>query len=148
MVVAIHLLKAHPTLTIPDLLLHFGCFDLSLLPSVRVYTKPLMLNREFMEQFAGAAVPSKDFKNPAVSPYYQDLTTFRGRLPKALFTCGTDDPLLDDTAAMGVKWLMAGGAAIVKIYPGAAHGFIAFDLDVSVQAMDDTKTFMADCLAI
>ena len=100
-----------------------------------------------MEQFVLAAVPSKDFKNPSVSPYYEDLSPFRGRLPKALFTCGTDDPLLDDTATMGVKWLMAGGEVIVKIYPGAAHGFIAFDLEVSREATEDTKTFMRDVLA-
>lgn len=64
-------------------------------------------------------------KDPKISPFYEDLEAFRGRLPKALFTCGTADPLLDDTVLMGVKWLMAGGEAVVKIYEGAPHAFIA-----------------------
>jgi acetyl esterase/lipase len=47
-------------------------------------------------------------------------------LPPAIFLCGTEDPLLDDTLLMGIKWQMTGSQAIVKIYPGAPHGFIAF----------------------
>jgi acetyl esterase/lipase len=40
------------------------------------------------------------------------------KLPPAFFTCGTDDPLLDDSVLFSTKWLMAGGQAILRIYPG------------------------------
>ena len=48
-------------------------------------------------------------------------------LPRALFTIGTEDPLLDDSVLMCAKWLMAGGEGILKVYSGAAHGFSTFD---------------------
>jgi acetyl esterase/lipase len=113
----------------PDLLLHFGCFDLSLTPSMIAYTRPLTLNHEMMQNFINVYAPADKLKHPTVSPYYEDLTPFRGRLPSTLFTVGTEDPLLDDSTTMGLKWMMAGGEAIVKVYPGAAHGFISFPAD-------------------
>ena len=84
--------------------------------------------------------------SPSVSPYYADFGKYRGRLPSALFTCGTEDPLLDDSVMMATKWLMAGGDAILKIYPGAPHGFIGFIglLDEAGQALQDTKTFLQE----
>jgi len=61
-------------------------------------------------------------RHPSVSPLYADLEPLRGKLPPALFTCGTEDCLLDDTMFMSTKWLMAGGEAFVKFIPGAPHG--------------------------
>lgn len=89
-------------------------------------------------------------KSPSVSPFYEDLTKFRGRLPSALFTCGTVDPLLEDTMFMGTKWLMSGGEAVVKIYTGAAHGFIAFPHEMLKEAgmcLLDTKAFIQERVA-
>ncbi len=86
-------------------------------------------------------------KDPKVSPFYEDLEPFRGRLPAALFTCGTADCLLDDSVMMGTKWLMAGGQAVIKIYEGAPHGFIGFKPDEEPQAgkvLQDTRTFIQD----
>jgi acetyl esterase/lipase len=87
-------------------------------------------------------------KHPSISPYFENLEKYRGRLPSALFTCGTEDPLLDDSVAMATKWLMAGGEAILKIYPGAPHGFIAFvgQLKEAEEALEDTQTYIRDCL--
>jgi acetyl esterase/lipase len=90
-----------------------------------------------------------DNKHPSISPYYEDLSTFRGKLPSALFTCGTDDPLLDDTINMGTKWAISGAESIVKVYPGAAHGFIGFPRDqlpIAGIAVDDTKEYIRDRL--
>lgn len=86
--------------------------------------------------------------DPSVSPYYENLKKYRGRLPPALFTCGTEDPLLDDSVMMATKWMMAGAEAILKIYPGAPHGFIGFVgmLDEAGQALEDTKTFIREQL--
>jgi acetyl esterase/lipase len=135
------------------LLLHFGTYDLSLLPAARNYNKPLILNRVLMEKFTEAFVPgmsSDEIKHPSVSPYYEDLEPFRGQLPSALFTCGTDDPLLDDSVNMGTKWMMFGGDAIVKIYPGCPHTFIRFPaniLEEAGKALMDTKTYIQACMA-
>jgi acetyl esterase/lipase len=70
-------------------------------------------------------------KNPCVSPLYENLQALiaassTGSLPPALFLRATEDPLLDNTMLMSSKWSIAGGEAIVKIYPGATHGFTAF----------------------
>ena len=106
-----------------------------------------------MEEFENVFVPGmslEEKKNPAVSPYYEDLTPFRGKLPSALFTCGTEDPLLDDSTAMATKWMVSGGEAIIKIYPGACHGFIGFPpqmLKEAENALEDTKTYIKQCMA-
>lgn len=70
-------------------------------------------------------------------------------MPKALFTCGTEDSLLDDSVMMGTKWQMAGAEAVVKIYEGACHAFIGFPPSVSEEAgraLADTKTFIEEVM--
>lgn len=126
---------------------------MTLLPKARNPFKFAILDREIIEHFEDAFLPGMALerrKDPSVSPYYEDLEKFRGRLPSALFTCGTEDPLLDDSVAMGTKWLIGGGEAIVKIYPGAPHGFFRFPPSVlkeAGEALDDTKTYILECLA-
>jgi acetyl esterase/lipase len=152
-----HLLKTHPTSSplLPGggLILHFGCFDVSMLPSAFHFTKPLIINRPIIEQFGDAFLPNtttEQRKDPNISPYYENLEVLRGRLPSALFTCGTEDPLIDDTMVMGVKWLMSGGEAIVKIFQGAPHGFIGFPLGALKEvgeAMEDCKVFIQERMA-
>ena len=116
-----------------------------------MYTKPLILNSDIMAHFITAFLSTSSLspKYPSISPYYEDLAPFYGKLPPALFTCGTDDPLLDDTLSMGVKWNVSGGNGVIKIYPGAAHGFIGFareQMGIAGEAMDDTVEFIKDCL--
>ena len=144
-----HLLKTHhtssPLLPGGGLLLHFGCYDISMLPSAFHFSKPLIINRPIIEQFGDAFQPNtttEQRKDPNISPYYENLEVFRGRLPSALFTCGTEDPLIDDTMVMSVKWLMSGGEAIVRIFQGAPHGFIGFPAGVlkdAGEAMEDWR---------
>ncbi|KAG0652327.1 Carboxylesterase [Hyphodiscus hymeniophilus] len=153
LVTTFYLLKAHPALKLSGLLLHFGCYDMTLLPNSRNYRKTLVLDRKIMEEFIKSFLPGKsleEMKDPSISPYYEDLTPFRGKLPTALFTCGTDDPLLDDSVNMAIKWMVSGGEAIIKIYPGACHGFIGFppdQLEEAGKALEDTKTFIKQCMA-
>jgi acetyl esterase/lipase len=107
-----------------------------------------------MEEFGNAFLPGMTLdqkKDPAISPFYEDLEPFRGRLPSALFTCGTEDPLLDDSIAMATKWMIVGGDGIIKIYPGACHGFIGFSADLLAEAgkaLEDTKTYIQQCMAM
>ncbi len=70
-------------------------------------------------------------------------------LPRALFTIGTEDPLLDDSVFMAAKWQMCGGDGILKVYSGAPHGFTGFDekaLPAAGQGMRDLEAFLNDCL--
>jgi acetyl esterase/lipase len=41
-----------------------------------------------------------------------------------LFSCGTLDPLLDDTLFMACRWKAAGSPVRLAIYPGAPHEFL------------------------
>lgn len=131
-VTAFHLLRARPNHGLAGLVLPFGQFDLTLnLPSVARFERPLVINREALARFAEAYTPGmtvEERRNPLVSPLYEDVANSfgRGTLPPALFLCGTEDPLLDDTLLMGTKWLASGSEAVVKIWPGAPHGFTAF----------------------
>ena len=66
-------------------------------------------------------------------------------MPPALFTVGTDDPLLDDTLFMSTKWMVTGADTIVKIYEGAEHGFTAFTVEGDEnahKAMEEIKEWL------
>ncbi|OJD12970.1 hypothetical protein AJ78_06518 [Emergomyces pasteurianus Ep9510] len=132
------------------LILHYGCFSLSWTPGVYSFARRvpgLVLDLKTMNAFRDAFLPGwsqATLENPDVSPLYADLASLRGKLPPALFTCGTEDYLLDDTLYMSMRWLAAGGSVDVKIIPGAPHGFISFPRTTvgsgtaeGRQAMDD-----------
>ena len=103
-----------------------------------------------MSAFREALLPgwtALQWKDPAVSPLFQDLTGMK--LPVALFTCGTEDTLLDDTMMMGVKWIMSGSEAIVKLFAGAPHGFTLFPGDMmppSAECREVVKAFFKEKL--
>ena len=97
----------------------YGAFDLSETPSQtqapQQYIVPLPTMRWFYDHY----VPTEDRKDPDVSPSYARLHD----MPPALFTVGTLDPLLDDTLWMYSRWLAAGNAGELAVYPGGVHGF-------------------------
>jgi acetyl esterase/lipase len=87
------------------------------------------------------------------------------KVPPAIFTCGTLDPLLDDSVLMTTKWTMSGAEAVLKLYPGkriyshpirrgvqlmilcigAPHGFVFFPVGGTPEtqkALDDIKMFL------
>ena len=108
--------------------LSYGCYDLSLTPSVRALdpTRPLVLGYEDAARFidtylSGMSMEAR--RTPEISPMYNNLAD----LGSALFIVGTEDGLIDDTVLMSVKWQLAGGEAIVKFVAGACHGFMTFD---------------------
>ena len=138
---ALHLLKTRPSHHLSGLVLHYGAFDLSNLPSVQNFHTELILSTEIMQHFYDAFLPGvtgEQRKSPEVSPFYADLTGLK--LPPALFTCGTADPLLDDSIMMGIKWQAAGAEAIVKLYPGAPHAFNGFPPDKVPAAKECNET--------
>ena len=128
-----HLLRSRPTHRLAGVVLPYGYFDLTHnLPKAASFTTPLVINLDALERFSGAYMPGKSIeekRHHLVSPLYEDmqkLVSANKSLPPAIFLCGTEDPLLDDTLLMSMKWMITGSEAIVKIYPGAPHGFTAF----------------------
>ena len=134
------------------LVLHFGCYDLTGTPSSLAFKKrvPLVLEYSIILEFLKAFLPEtsmEERRHPSISPMYADLT--KVRLPAALFTCGTEDCLLDDTVFMSAKWMASGGEALVKILPGAPHGYTAFhpdQLEVAKEGLTTTVDFMRNKL--
>ena len=125
-----NLLETRPQFCLKGIISNFAATDLSFLPTAKYFSKPLVLTPKHMEEYIKAFLPGKTAeqrKDPLVSPFYKDLTGLK--LPPALFNCGTYDCLLDDTMMMATKWQMSGNVAIIKLYPGAPHGFNAFPPD-------------------
>ncbi|KFH46074.1 Acetyl esterase-like protein [Hapsidospora chrysogenum ATCC 11550] len=134
LVTALHLLQhADPRFAdfrLAGLVLHYGCFTFNLAPSARhmdTHQPNLLLTLEdihhFRDAFLGPDWTQETLVRPDVSPLYADLEALRGRLPAALFTCGTMDCLIDDTLFMSARWVAAGGEAVVEIVPGAQHAY-------------------------
>lgn len=116
----------------------FGCFDLSLTPSVFRAQGAPFVNLDAMRQFTGAFAGSEDLKDPAISPLYADLQA----LPPAPFSVGSVDPLLDDSLFMHMRWQAAGNAAQLAIYPGGTHGFNSFDGDLAAAGNHGIAQFL------
>lgn len=131
------------------LLLHFGCYSMIWMPCVYTFQRPeiLVLDRNLMDHYIDVFLPGmsdEDKRHPSISPLFADLEPLRGKLPPALFTCGTEDCLLDDTMFMNTKWLMAGGEAVVKIIPGAPHGYIMFPRTMKGSGAEEGLTAVED----
>lgn len=143
-VTAFQLMRSRPAHRLAGVVFPYGQFDLTLaLPKVSLSERPLVINSEAMQRFQGAYAPGtsvEERKNPLMSPLYEDMQGLAaaaagGKLPPALFFVGTEDALLDDTLLMSVKWQITGSEAIVKIYPGQAHGFTAFPVKAAQDAI-------------
>jgi acetyl esterase/lipase len=119
-----------------------GCYDLSLTPSAaRWGTEKLILNTRDIQTFADNFVsPGVDRRNPDVSPLYADLEG----MPPALFSVGTRDPLVDDTLFMQARWMAAGNAAELALWPGGCHVFPRFESALAERALDRIDAFMSD----
>jgi acetyl esterase/lipase len=148
-------LRSHPSHHLLGLILFYGYFDLALgLPSVTTSTKYPMTNRAALERYCDAylpVIPESERRDASISPLYQDLPALLAKygavLPPALFVCGSEDPLLDDTLLLSIKWNIAGGEAVVKVYPGAAHGFLIISgLPVADEAKSDALRFIRERL--
>ena len=115
----------------------YGAYDMTMTPSQRAFgNERLVLRTSDIIQFANAFLPSvPDRRDPDISPLYARLHD----MPPALFSVGTADALLDDTLFMHARWVAAGNAADLAIYPGGAHGFTLFPnavADKAAAAMD------------
>lgn len=118
----------------------FGAFDLSMTPSQKQFgDERLILRTLDIEKFGDAFLPEGlDRRDPDISPLYAKLHD----MPPALFTVGTRDALIDDTLFMHGRWLAAGNKAELAVYPGGAHGFIAFPGETSKAANARIDAFL------
>lgn len=154
---AFHLMRSRSAHKLAGLIFSYGEFDLTLgLPQLFSYKRPLVVNAAVLQRFNDAYVPGMSIaerRDASVSPLYEDMqalasSSSNNSLPPALFLCGSEDPLLDDTLLMSMKWMIAGGEAVVKIYPGAPHGFTVFSgIKVAEEAAAVTTQFVQEKLA-
>jgi len=125
----------------------YGIYDLAETPSLRTWgRRRLVLNTPAMRWFIRNYAPAKIRGEPDVSPLqarYEDLAA----MPKALFTVGTLDPLLDDSLFMAARWTAAGAPAELEIYPGGPHGFATMDHPLADRAVGRMTGFLRECFS-
>lgn len=121
----------------------YGCYDLSLTPSIyRAHGTPV-IDRSAVEGFVAGFRGNAELCDPAISPLYADLTD----LPPALFSVGTLDPLADDTLFMHRRWQTAGSEAELAVYPGGVHGFDALEGELAEAANLRCSAFLRQKLS-
>ncbi|GAW15593.1 hypothetical protein ANO14919_050080 [Xylariales sp. No.14919] len=150
-VAAFALIRSRPAHALRGLVLPYGNYTLALgLPSMESYDRPVLVNHEIIRSFMDAYTPGwtpQERRNPLLSPLFEDLRALAAaapgrKLPPALFLCGTNDPLLDDTLLMGVKWQATGSEAVIKIFPGAPHVFNVPHIDVGRESFAYEAEFL------
>jgi acetyl esterase len=122
----------------------YGCFDMSMTPSqLRWGERYLVLSEGFIRWATDNFIPDvSKRRDPDVSPLYADLSG----MPPALFTVGTLDPLLDDSLFMHARWLAAGNQSELAVYPGGAHAFNAFPIELGRRANARCDDFIAQAV--
>jgi acetyl esterase/lipase len=101
--------------------LAYGVYDLSMTPSARRWgDRRGVVSTPDLARFAAQYAPRERHRDPDVSPLYADLAG----MPPALFSCGTLDPLLDDTLFMVARRRAAASPTELALYPGAPHEFL------------------------
>ena len=121
-----------------------GVFDASQTPSAANWgERYLVLSTPGMRWFAHHYAPAAKHRDPDVSPLYADLAG----LPRALFTVGTRDVLLDDSLFMYARWRGAGSDAELAVYPGGVHGFTGFPIEIGRRALQREYAFIREALA-
>ena len=128
--------------------LQYGCFDLSMTPSQRLWgERNLVLSdsiiRWFTENFLPASTPEAR-RDPSISPLFARLE----EMPPAIFTVGSQDPLLDDTLFMEARWRAAGGRTELRVYPQAPHGFLSLPMRVAAVALGYEHDFLRRTLGL
>jgi acetyl esterase/lipase len=142
---AVTILRLRDTHGAPDAFraanLVYGAFDLGGTPSRWLLADAPVLTDAGMSWFTDNFLPAHPLgqrRDPDISPLYADL---RG-LPRALFTVGTADPLLDDTLFMAARWKAAGNETDLRVYAEGVHGFNAFPIGIGAAANDAMIEFL------
>jgi acetyl esterase/lipase len=122
--------------------LAFGPYDLSGTPSRRLWgDRELLLSSAVMDWFADGFLPGltrEDRRAPSISPLYAELHD----LPPALFSCGTWDPLLDDSLFMAARWRQAGNDAALSLWAEGVHAYTAFPIEIGRRSRAEQIAFL------
>ncbi|KAI0545611.1 acetyl esterase [Xylaria curta] len=149
--VAFALIRSRSQHVLKGLVFPYGNFNVAMdFPSMVGFDRKILINHDICLHFMDAYTPgwtTEERRNPLVSPLYEDLralalSTPTGKLPPALFLCGTNDPVHDDTLLMGMKWLTSGSEAIIKIFPGAPHAYNLGNLDIAKESFGYEAEFL------
>jgi acetyl esterase len=125
--------------------LSYGNFDTSMTPSQALTPeRGLLVGRLNIRKFTEAYLPKGvDPRDPDVSPLWARLE----KMPPAIFTVGTLDPLLDDSLFMYSRWIAAGNAAELALYPGAPHAFNLAPMPLATPANARIDAFLKGAIA-
>ena len=120
----------------------FGPHDLSGTPSRRLWgDRELLLSSSVMDWFVECFLPGvtlEERRAPSISPLYAALHD----LPAALFSCGTWDPLLDDSLFMFARWEQAGNDATLSLWPEGVHAYTAFPIEIGRRSRAEQIAFL------
>ena len=120
----------------------FGPYDLTGTPSRLLWgDRDLILSSRIMDWFADCFLPGmtdEERRDPGVSPLYADLRD----LPPAFFSCGTLDPLLDDSLFMAARWRAAGNEASLSLWEDGVHAYTAFPLEIARRSRVEQAAFI------
>ncbi len=120
----------------------FGAYDLTGTPSHRLWgDRELLLSSPVMDWFADCFLPGmadEDRRSPEVSPLYAELHD----LPPALFSCGTADPLLDDSLFMEARWRQAGNETTLSLWQEGIHAYTAFPIEIGRRSRAEQVAFL------
>lgn len=119
----------------------YGVFDLRLTPSARHYGPgPQVLTTDALRWFIDQFARAEDVGNPDLSPLLADLRD----MPAAVFTVGTNDPLVDDTLFLATRWRSA--SSDLEVVEGAPHAYDAFDVAAGARSLDRINRFLSAAL--
>jgi acetyl esterase len=125
----------------------YGVYDLSMTPSQRNWGDNfLVLSTPSMHWFGNCFTGGRhveELRDPDLSPLYAQLHD----LPRALFTVGDQDPLLDDSLFMAARWQAAGNEAELRVWPESVHGFNLFPLTLARAANEKQYEFLRDAIS-
>jgi acetyl esterase len=143
-VTAIGLRDAGLGARVTGVVLNYGVFDMAGTPSCLNWgERYLVLSTPMMRWFFDHVDPDGNARGrPDASPLRADLRD----LPPALFSVGTEDPLLDDTLFMAARWQAAGNETRLAVYPGGVHGFDMFDLGIARDFHGEVARFLSSRL--
>lgn len=116
-----------------------GCYDLALTPSVRRWGRtPLVLDTRDIAKFAANFLGGHDPGEPDVSPIHAELAG----LPPILVSCGTCDPLVDDSLFLAARLAAARVPHALALWPGGCHVFHRFDIPMAEEALARIDAFL------
>ena len=128
--------------------LQYGAFDLSMTPSQRLWgERNLVLSGPIINWFGDQFLPSLDReqrRDPDISPLYAELAG----MPPAIFTVGTQDPLLDDSLFMEARWRASDQLTELRIWAEAPHGFVSLPTPVTDLALSAEHEFLQRVLRL